>query len=205
MEPSTAALNPKAKGTEADLDQDQGKVQKGKGRIGSRENPEVYENVPGHIIPILADEFEDFDEEADKFLEGETPEDEFIGFRLKQGVYGQRQPNVQMVRVKLPLGGVTPDQMDSFAEVVERWAPLNKGHITTRQNIQIHHVPLADMKDLIKVISADRPLLPRGLRQHRPQRHRRPLRRRLRGRDLRPDRPTRLPTCATSCATRRRS
>ncbi len=154
MEPSTAALNPKAKGTEADLDQDQGKVQKGKGRIGSRENPEVYENVPGYIIPILADEFEDFDEEADKFLDGETPEDEFIGFRLKQGVYGQRQPNVQMVRVKLPLGGVTPDQMDSFAEVVERWAPLKKGHITTRQNIQIHHVPLADMKDLIKVISA---------------------------------------------------
>ncbi len=154
MEPSTAALNPKAKGTEADLDQDKDKVQKGKGRLGTRENPEVYENVPGHIIPILADEFDDFDDEADKFLEGETPENEFIGFRLKQGVYGQRQPGVQMVRVKLPLGGVTPDQMDSFAEVVERFAPLNKGHITTRQNIQIHHVPLTDMKELIKVISA---------------------------------------------------
>ena len=154
MEPSTAALNPKAKGTEADLDQDHDKVQQGKGKLGSRENPEVYENVPGHIIPILADEFDDFDDEADKFLEGETPENEFIGFRLKQGVYGQRQPGVQMVRVKLPLGGVTPEQMDSFAEVIERWAPLNKGHITTRQNIQIHHVPLADMKDLIKVISA---------------------------------------------------
>ena len=59
-----------------------------------------------------------------------------------------------MVRVKLPLGGVTPDQMDAFAEVIERWAPLNKGHITTRQNIQIHHVPLGDMEELIKVISA---------------------------------------------------
>ena len=153
MEPTAAAL-PKAKGTEADLDQDLDKQQRGKGRLGSRENPEVYDNVPGHVIPILADEFEDFDHEADRFLEGELAEDQFIGFRLKQGVYGQRQPDVQMVRVKLPLGGVTPEQMDSFAEVIERWAPLNKGHITTRQNIQIHHVPLRDMKELIKVISA---------------------------------------------------
>jgi sulfite reductase beta subunit-like hemoprotein len=153
MEPTAAAL-PKAKGTEADLDQDLNKEQRGKGALGSRENPELYPTVPGHVIPILADEFEDFDHEAEQFLEGETAEDQFIGFRLKQGVYGQRQPDVQMVRVKLPLGGVTPDQMDSFAEVVERWAPLSKGHITTRQNIQIHHVPLRDMKELIKVISA---------------------------------------------------
>ena len=54
MEPSTAARNPKAKGTEADLDQDIGKVQTGKGKVGTRENPEVYENVPGHVIPILS-------------------------------------------------------------------------------------------------------------------------------------------------------
>src|SRR6201995_2845908 len=122
-------------------------------RTGSLENPEVLENVPGHIIPILEREFDDFDTESTRFLNGELENDEFIKFRLKQGVYGQRQPDVQMVRVKLPLGGGTPDQMDSFAEVVERWAPLNKGHITTPQNIQIHHVPLRDMEELIKVIS----------------------------------------------------
>ena len=46
-------------------------------------------------------------------MRGETPEDKFIGFRLKQGVYGQRQPDVQMIRVKLPLGGITPEQMDA--------------------------------------------------------------------------------------------
>jgi len=155
MEPtSTPAKAAKPKATEADLDQDQSKVQKGKGPVGSRENPEVYENVPGYVIPILADEFDDFDQEADQFLAGQTPEDEFIGFRLKQGVYGQRQPDVQMVRVKLPLGGVTPDQMDAFANVVERHAPLVKGHITTRQNIQIHHVPLTQMKELIREISS---------------------------------------------------
>ena len=58
-----------------------------------------------------------------------------------------------MVRVKLPFGGVTPEQMDTFADVVEKWAPLNKGHITTRQNIQIHHVPLRDMEELLREIS----------------------------------------------------
>jgi sulfite reductase beta subunit-like hemoprotein len=129
------------------------KEQKGKGRVGSQENPETYVNVPGHIIPIIEREFDDFDNEAEKFLADQLPENEFIGFRLKQGVYGQRQPDVQMVRVKLPFGGVTPDQMDAFADVVERWAPLDKGHITTRQNIQIHHVPLRDMEELLKVIS----------------------------------------------------
>ncbi len=80
-------------------------------------------------------------------------ENEFIGFRLKQGVYGQRQPDVQMVRVKLPFGGVTPEQMEAFAGVVESYAPLNKGHITTRQNIQIHHVPLRDMESLLREIA----------------------------------------------------
>ena len=84
-----------------------------KGR-GSIENPEVHENVPGHVIPIRRAEFDDFDNEAEKFLAGETPEPEFIGFRLKQGVYGQRQPDVQMIRVKLPMGGITPEQMDAL-------------------------------------------------------------------------------------------
>src|SRR5919106_1710916 len=110
-----------------------------KGKKGSLDNPEVLENVPGHVIPILEREFDDFDNEAGKFLAGELPEDQFIGFRLRQGVYGQRQGQVQMIRVKLPFGGINPEQMEAFADVVEKWAPLNKGHITTRQNIQIHH------------------------------------------------------------------
>jgi sulfite reductase (ferredoxin) len=132
---------------------DQDKEQRGKGRTGTLENPETYANVPGHIIPILEREFDDFDSEAEEFLSGRLQEDQFIGFRLKQGVYGQRQADVQMVRVKLPFGGVTPEQMEAFADVVEKYAPLNKGHITTRQNIQIHHVPLRDMEQLLREIA----------------------------------------------------
>jgi sulfite reductase beta subunit-like hemoprotein len=132
------------------LDVDHDKRQRGKGAPGSRENPERYENVPGHVIPILADEFDDFSSEAGEFLAGERGEDTFIPFRLKQGVYGQRQADVQMIRIKLPFGGVSPEQLEAFAEVIERWVPLRKGHITTRQNIQLHHVPLADAAKLIR-------------------------------------------------------
>ena len=154
MEPVSAPDQKNQVPQKPELDQDLGKVQKGKKGRGSLENPEVYDNVPGHAIPILEHEFEDFDNEAASFLREEQSEEQFIGFRLKQGVYGQRQPDVQMVRIKLPFGGVTPDQMDMLGDVVERWAPLNKGHITTRQNIQIHHIPLADMADLIREISS---------------------------------------------------
>src|SRR5437588_6758266 len=119
-------------------------------REGSLEIPEVIQHVPGHIIPILQKEFDDFDTESTRYLKGGLEEDEFIKFRLKQGVYGQRQPDVQMIRVKLPLGGVTPEQLDAFAAGIEKYVPLRKGHITTRQNIQMHHVPLPDAAKLIR-------------------------------------------------------
>jgi sulfite reductase beta subunit-like hemoprotein len=122
-------------------------------RSGSLENPEVLENVPGHVIPILEREFDDFDTESTRFLKGELQEDDFIKFRLKQGVYGQRQPDVQMIRVKLPMGGVTPDQLDAFADVIEKYVPLRKGHVTTRQNIQMHHIPLPDVAKLMREIA----------------------------------------------------
>jgi sulfite reductase beta subunit-like hemoprotein len=117
---------------------------------GTLEDPEVLQNVPGHVIPILQREYDDFKTEATKFLAGDTQEDEFIKFRLKQGVYGQRQPDVQMIRVKLPFGGITPSQMESFADVIEKYVPLNKGHVTTRQNIQVHHIPLPDIEKAIR-------------------------------------------------------
>ncbi|MGI8904609.1 MAG: nitrite/sulfite reductase [Solirubrobacteraceae bacterium] len=138
-----------------DIDATAGARSSGRGRdddarAGSLEHPERLENVPGHVIPILAQEFDDFDTESTRYLKGELQEQDFIKFRLKQGVYGQRQADVQMVRVKLPLGGVTPDQLDAFADGIDKYVPLRKGHITTRQNIQLHHVPLPDAAELIR-------------------------------------------------------
>jgi sulfite reductase beta subunit-like hemoprotein len=117
---------------------------------GTLSDPELIQHVPGRVIPILVKEFEDFKREAEAFLAGERPEGEFMKFRLKQGIYGQRQPDVHMVRVKLPFGGITAEQLEALAGVVERYAPLRKGHITTRQNIQLHHVPLRDVERAIR-------------------------------------------------------
>ncbi len=119
-------------------------------RVGTLENPEVHPHIPGRVIPILEREFDDFDAEAQKFLDGETDRQVFMGFRLRQGVYGQRQPDVQMIRVKLPFGGVTPDQFDAFADIAETYAPLKKGHITTRQNVQFHFIPLLEAAQVLR-------------------------------------------------------
>ncbi len=97
---------------------------------------------PGWVIPILEEEFDDFETEATAFLAGERDEAKFIGFRLKQGVYGQRQPDRQMMRVKLPFGGTSAEQLDAFGDIADQYIPLRKGHITTRQNFQFHHSPL---------------------------------------------------------------
>ena len=109
-------------------------------------------DTAGRVIEILDEEFADFTTEAQAYLAGRRVEEKFVGFRLKQGVYGQRQANVQMIRVKLPFGGVTADQLDAFAEVAERFAPLQKGHITTRENIQLHHIPLPLAWEALRVL-----------------------------------------------------
>jgi sulfite reductase (ferredoxin) len=123
------------------------------GKLGTIDNPEVFENTPGHVIPVIEREFDDFETEATRFLDGALDEPEFIGFRLKQGVYGQRQPGVNMTRVKLPFGGITPEQLEAFADGAEHWAPLKKAHITTRQAVQLHHIPLVRMESMLRHIS----------------------------------------------------
>jgi len=109
-------------------------------------------DTPGVVIPIWDDELDDFETEATAFREQQRDEVEFMLYRLRQGVYGQRQPDVHMNRIKLPMGGVTSDQLDGLAEVCETFAPLGKGHITTRQNIQVHFVPLDQMPDMLRVL-----------------------------------------------------
>ena len=71
--------------------EDRSKSSNGHARTGSLENTEVIQHVPGHIIPILQKEFDDFDTESTRFLKGELEGDEFIKFRLKQGVFRQRR------------------------------------------------------------------------------------------------------------------
>ena len=112
----------------------------------------ALQDEPGVVIPILDDELDDFETEAGAYRAQQREEVEFMLYRLRQGVYGQRQPDVHMNRVKLPMGGVTAEQLDGFGEIAENFAPLKKGHITTRQNMQIHFVPLDLMPDMLRVL-----------------------------------------------------
>jgi sulfite reductase (ferredoxin) len=75
------------------------------------------------------------------FKEGKIAEDKFKALRLARGVYGQRQQGVQMIRIKLPFGKVTPTQLRRICDVSEEYS-TGKLHITTRQDIQIHYVSL---------------------------------------------------------------
>src|SRR6202051_4903733 len=79
---------------------------------------------------LVREEIEIFRRKADAFLAGEIPEDDFRPFRLKHGIYGQRQPGVQMVRCKIPSGLLTAAQMEQMAHISETFAG-SKGHITT--------------------------------------------------------------------------
>ncbi len=109
--------------------------------------------------PVELGAIVDFEEQVKRFQSGEFAPNDFMAFRLRQGVYGQRQPDEQMVRVKAPFGGVTADQLDALGTFAERYAPLNKGHVTTRENFQFHHVPLERVNVQGRGVDRDRGVL----------------------------------------------
>ena len=106
------------------------------------------------IIPFMDDEVGRLEAEMASFEAGEQDNAQFTPFRLRQGVYGQRQVDVQMIRVKVPGGILTPESMDGLGKVAEHYAPLGKGHITTRENIQFHHIPLAECPEVLRLLGA---------------------------------------------------
>ena len=89
----------------------------------------------------------DLDVKIKSFTSGEADEEKFRSFRLSRGVYGQRQPGVQMIRIKLPFGRLTAEQLVRIADVADKYA-TEKMHATTRQDIQIHYVKLTDAPQL---------------------------------------------------------
>ena len=101
---------------------------------------------------VVRTEIETFRERAAQFLNGHISEDEFRPFRLKHGIYGQRQAGVQMVRCKLPGGLVTARQMEQLALIADKFGG-GRGHLTTRQNIQYHFVPLDRVADLMHLMA----------------------------------------------------
>lgn len=99
-------------------------------------------------------EIERYDEALQAYQRGEIEADRFTAIRLQQGIYGQRQEGVNMVRIKIPGGRLTGAQLQAIAQALETYARHDVVHITTRQDIQMHYVPLestpAVLRDLAR-------------------------------------------------------
>src|SRR5712671_2254348 len=100
----------------------------------------------------VREDIELFRSQAQAFLSGQLTADEFRPYRLRRGIYGQRQDGVQMIRTKIPGGLLTSGQMRQLGAVADQCAG-GKGHLTTRQNMQYHFVPLAQVPDALHLLA----------------------------------------------------
>jgi len=91
--------------------------------------------------PIVQKDIIDLERKIALFRDGKIDEERFRSLRLARGVYGQRQEGVQMIRIKLPFGKVSSEQLVRISDVSDEYS-RGRLHITTRQDIQIHHVSL---------------------------------------------------------------
>ena len=95
-------------------------------------------------------DIDEFVTTLERYERGELTPDQWRAFRLVRGTYGQRQADdAQMLRVKIPQGVLTSDQLDALADVGERYS-RGFGHITTRQNVQFHFVKLHDVEPVMR-------------------------------------------------------
>ncbi|MGA9909515.1 MAG: nitrite/sulfite reductase, partial [Nitrososphaeraceae archaeon] len=91
-----------------------------------------------------------FSQRVKLFRQGKISEDDFRRFRLQHGAYGSRlQQNYSMVRIKIPSGEITPEQLEKIASLAEAFS-IGSAHVSTRQNIQLHWVQLEDVSEVMR-------------------------------------------------------
>ncbi|MGC2047484.1 MAG: nitrite/sulfite reductase, partial [Gallionella sp.] len=96
------------------------------------------------------EEIDRLEQAIQTFIEGRIDPDRFTAVRLQQGVYGQRQEGVNMLRIKIPGGRLNADQVEAIADVTETYSQRGIAHVTTRQAIQVHFIPLAKMPSAMR-------------------------------------------------------
>ena len=104
--------------------------------------------------PIVEKDIIDLEKKIYAFQHGKIGEEKFRSLRLARGVYGQRQPGVQMIRIKIPMGRFTAKQLKRIADVSDEFSTGNL-HITTRQDIQLHYVQLNRTPELWAALEKD--------------------------------------------------
>src|SRR5204862_4333200 len=143
--------------------------------------PTWEEKLADSLDPQLADEIDKFATEITLRKQGKLDEKIFAETRLRRGCYGQRYDNGHrhdgirtqqlpylsdvtkgpetlwdapgMQRIKIPFGGVTPNQLDTLADLAEEYAD-SVLHVTTRQDFQLHYVHIEDTPDLMRRLAA---------------------------------------------------
>jgi sulfite reductase beta subunit-like hemoprotein len=99
-------------------------------------------------------DIDEFVTTLERYERGELTPDQWRAFRLVRGTYGQRQAaDAQMLRVKIPQGILSSDQLEALADVGEQYS-RGFGHITTRQNVQFHFVKLHDVEPAMRRLAA---------------------------------------------------
>ena len=139
------------------------------------------ETLEGRIDPGWAEEIDHFEGQLELRRQGKIEEKVFAETRLRRGVYGQRYDNGKrhdgiaerplafeekptkgpdtlwdapgMQRIKIPFGGVSPEQLEALAELAEDYSD-NILHVTTRQDFQLHFVHIEDTPDLMRRLAA---------------------------------------------------
>lgn len=103
---------------------------------------------------VVTKDIIDLEQKIFAFKNNNIDEEKFRSLRLARGVYGQRQQGVQMVRIKIPYGKFSSKQLLRISDVADRYSNGNL-HITTRQDIQIHHVDLEKTPQLWAELEKD--------------------------------------------------
>ncbi len=107
----------------------------------------------GHLPTAIREEIDIFETELRRIQSGLVDEKIFTEFRLRHGVYGQRQDRVQMQRIKIPMGRMSADQLVALADIAEEYA-VGVLHVTTRQDFQCHFVDINDTPNLMRRLAA---------------------------------------------------
>ena len=139
------------------------------------------EKLSGKIPSALGREIDIFEQQMELRKQGKIDEKVFAETRLRRGIYGQRYDNGQrhdgarvqklnlpadvlkgpdtlwdapgMMRIKIPFGGITPEQLETLADLAEEYSD-GVAHITTRQDVQFHFVHIDDAPDLMRRLAA---------------------------------------------------
>ncbi|MDY7574140.1 nitrite/sulfite reductase [Actimicrobium sp. CCI2.3] len=95
---------------------------------------------------IVKERIAQYADQVRRRIADELTEEEFKPLRLQNGLYMQR--HAYMLRVAVPYGMLSSNQMRMFAEIARKY-DRGYGHFTTRQNIQYNWINLEETPQIL--------------------------------------------------------